>query len=160
MRPSSKMLLGVAVVLALGLFLALYLSAAKPTDRDQIASQMEAIRDAAHVRSVSGLMRVVSADYHDNELADNVDQAHVLLGRAMRNVQQADTSVNKSSIVVTGDTATSSVAVNATLRGGGSYQSTITLHWRRTPTHRLLVFPDTVWQVSSADYHATDLGED
>jgi hypothetical protein len=153
-RPSSLRLLGVAAILASALGIGLYLAAPKPSDADQIAQQMGSIQSAARLRSTSGLMDVVSADYHDDAFCNNVDQLRILLLHGIRNTQSLDTDVDRGTIAVAGNTATSKVRVNGTDQTGSAFQQDVILHWQKEPSHRLLIFPDTTWQVVSAEYRA------
>jgi hypothetical protein len=145
-------LLALAVVLACVLGLGVYLSAPRPSDHDQIVAQMQRLQAAARSKSVSGIMQEVSVSYHDESLCNNIDQLHFLLIRCVNNAASIDTDVSPGTITINGDTATSMMQVTARPEAGGMAQGNILLHWRKEPSHRLLILPDTVWQVVSADY--------
>ncbi len=161
MKSSSKRLLGVTALLAVVLGVYILLRLPGPSDRDQILAQMESARAAAQNHNVSGIMKVISAEYKGSSPFDaNVDTLHFFLSKVVgQGNSSALVSLSPPSIQVHGDTADSVSQV--TVQGnGGSYNSPITLHWRREDGTRWLVFPAKVWRVVGSEYQAPSGGDE
>jgi hypothetical protein len=162
MQEKSKRLLGAAVILGIGLAIYLMATAPLPSDQDQIASAIETARSAVQSRKASGVLTVVSADYHDPVIA-NVDQLHAYLIHAFRNSGPITVQTSANTITVHGNTAqsVSHVTLKGANNGDSYFDGNITLTWKREPARRFLVFPTTTWRVVSADYPgASSMGMD
>ena len=161
MQPSSKRVLAVTVVLVLALIVSVLLRQPTVPDQDQIAAQLESARAAAEAHDTGGIMQIVSADYKDST-GLNVDGLHLLLTQAMRDDGQVQVTFSPPSIVVQGDTATSSCQM--TVRDGENnsvvYDKPVTLTWQREDGRRLLVLPTKVWRVAGAQYQGAAPGEE
>jgi len=162
MQQRSKTLLGAAIVL--GAALAVYLIATAPREPDgqQIKDGIETARAAIEHHSASSLLTVVSADYKDGAFS-NVDQLHYFLVRIFRNSGPVSITTTATAIDVTGDSAksVSHVTIKTADSGNTLYDGNISLTWHREEARRYLVFPTTVWHVTSADYPAMPgLGND
>lgn len=162
MKPSSKALLGVAMLLSLALAAFLILHQNSPSDRDQILSQLEVARAAAQAHDANGILKIVSADYHDALLFDTNDRLalglrQIVKGKNSGNVQ---VTLTPPDVKVEGETATSTSHLTVASPGGTStfYDSDVTLHWKQEEGRRMLIFPAKVWRVTSADYNAGALG--
>ena len=160
MQPSSKRLLTVASLLAIGV--AAYLIARTPPipDDQQIRDQVEALRQAGERRSASSVMRLVSAEYHD-QVASNPDQLAFLLSRHIfAGDQPVQVETRDTAVSLAGDTATSVTNVSVKRGGAAVYTGNITLNWKKEPSRRFLLFPDHVWRIVSAEYPASpDMAE-
>ena len=160
MQTRSKMLLAAAGLLAV--LLVVYVAATRPgpTDQEKIAAQTEVLRAAAENHSASQAMSVVSADYHDS-LVSNTDQLNLFLRRTMGQGGAVQVQFINPVVTIQGDTATSQGHLRAASVQGGAVlaDQDITLHWRRESGHRMLVFPDSVWRLISADYTAPGFGD-
>lgn len=162
MKTQSKRLLAVAVALGIALVIYVIATAPLPPDQQQITDAIETARSAAQSRSAGGVMSVISDQYHDSNIA-NVDQLHVFLMRGLHNSGAIDVSATDTTITVHGDTAdsTSLVSIKSVDGNATLFDSRVVVHWKREPAYRLLFFPTTTWRIVSADYSGVpDLGDD
>jgi len=155
MQQRSKTLVGAAVVLGVTLVVYLIATAPREPDRQQIADGIETARASIEHHNASSLLSVVSGDYKDATFA-NVDQLHYFLVRVFRDSGHISIATSATAIDVSGDTAksVSHVTIKSADSGVAIYDGNVSLNWRREEAHRYLVFPSTVWRVTSADYPA------
>lgn len=151
MSPRSKQI--ILIVLGLTAILVVYLigTAPLPPDIDQINSQIDSAVSAAERRSASGVMSVVSDDFHSESIG-NVYQLRAILAHHLHDADSVDITVPQPEIRINGDTAETNGRV--TIRTGFSgtvYDGMMTLRWKREPCQRLLVFPSTAWRIVGAD---------
>lgn len=158
MQPKSKKLLTLAALLIVALVVYLLATAPLPPANEQIANQMKSIAVAVESRSTSGVMAVASPDYRDAQAA-TLDQLHSRLLYVFRNSGSVQVHATEPAITVTGSTAVSVNHVSVTASQGPThFTCTLTLHWKREPTRRFLVFPSSVWHVTSAEYPDAAVG--
>jgi ketosteroid isomerase-like protein len=154
MQPTSRRLLAIAALLAAGLAVYLVVSAPPPSDQAQISQEISEMSDAAQRKSASGVMRHVSASYHD-QLVSNSDQLSVFLSRhLLSGTDPISIGVDSTAITVSGDTATSVSHVRIIANESVAFDGNITLHWAREASHRFLIVPSHTWRVVSAEYPA------
>lgn len=158
MKSSSKILLGIALLLSLivaGFFL---LRTPEIPDNVQIATQLEAARAAGERHDVNGIMRIVSQHYHDPNVPSPI-QLRFLLNKVQGN---GSVRVTQSIpiISVQGDTATSTshLTITTTLDSRVVYDHDVTIQWAREDGTRLGVIPTKIWRAVSADY-SSPLGD-
>lgn len=154
MRSSSKLALGLVVVLALALVGSLALRQPPVPDQDQIAAQLESARAAAEAHDSGGIMKIISADFQGPAPISNVDSLHFALGRVLRQSGRVSVAFSPPDVAVRGDTATSAsvLTVRSAETGQTLFSRPVTLDWRREDGHRLLVLPAKVWRVTGTDY--------
>jgi len=155
MQQRSKTLLVAAAALAVALTVYLIATAPREPDKQQIADGIETARAAIEHRSASTLLTVVSADYKD-AMFSNVDQLHYFLSRIFKGSGQLSITTTSTAIDITGDSAKSvtHVTIKPVDSSANLYDGNVTLTWHREEAHRYLIFPTTVWRVTSADYPA------
>ena len=152
MKPTSKILLSVALLLLLIIAAIVVLHQPTVDDRVQIANQLEAARSAGERHDVSGIMRVVSEKYHDPNVPSPI-QLRFLLNKVQGN-EAVSVTQSLPVITVTGDTATSisHLRVVAATDNRVVYDHDVTIQWVREDGTRLWVLPTKVWRAVSADY--------
>jgi hypothetical protein len=159
LQPRSKMLLAAAGVLTV--LLIVYIIATRPgqSDNELIAAQTETLRTAAERHSVSQVMSVVSAEYHDSMLS-NTDQLNFFLRRVVGQAGPVTVQFDSPIVTIEGDTAISRGHLRAVSSQGGGVltDQDVTLHWKRETGHKLLVFPTPVWRLTNAEYQAPGMG--
>ena len=164
MNPSSKRILSIAAVLIVALAVLIVLRLPRPSDQDQILAQLESARSAGEHHNVSGIMKIISADYHGSSAFDsNVDELHFFLGKTVgRGGEAVQVSLSPPSVQVHGDTADSTGQVTVRPAEGGPplYDAPVTMHWKREDGLRWLLFPTKVWRVVGAEYQAPSGGGD
>ena len=155
MKTSSKVLLGLALLLALGVAGVIVLRAPTVPDQVQIASQLEAARAAGEAHNVSGIMRVVSDHYHDANVPSPV-QLRFLLNK-VQGSEAVRVTQSVPVISVQGDTATSTSHLRVVTAADNQvrYDGDVTVHWAREDGNRLGVIPTKVWRAVSADYESS-----
>ena len=152
MKPSSKILLWVALLLVFVVAALLLLRQPPVSDQAQINRQLESARAAGERHDVAGVMDIVSDHYHDAVVPSPV-QLRFLLNK----VQGSEpVKINQSLpvITVTGDTATSTSHLDVVSQSDGHvlYSHDITAQWQREDANRFLIIPTKVWHITSADY--------
>ena len=152
MKSSSKLLLAVAGLLALIIVGFVLLRAPDVPDQTQITTQLETARAAAERHDVGGVMRIVSAHYHDANVPSPV-QLRFLLGK----VQGSDpvrVTLSPPTVAIQGDTAVSQCRLRVAAADGSRlvYDHDVTIHWAREDGTRFGVLPTKVWRAVSADY--------
>ena len=152
MKFSSKVLLGLALVLGLIVFGAVLLRAPSIPDQVQITNQLEAARAAGEAHNVNGIMRIVSDKYHDPNVPSPI-QLRFLLDKVQGN-QAVRVTQSIPVISVTGDTATSTshLRVATTAENRVVYDHDVMIQWAREDGARLGFVPTKVWRAVSADY--------
>lgn len=151
MKTSSKLLLGLAALLALVAVGVVLLRAPDVPDQTQITRQMEAARAAGERHDVNGVMRVISADYHD-ALVPSPVQLRFLLNR-IKGGGPISVTQSAPTVDIKGDSATT-VSHLRIVSGDGRtlYDRDLSLQWKRENGHRLGILPAKVWRIVSADY--------
>ena len=152
MKPSSKILLWVALLLVFVVAAFIFLRQPQVSDQAQIGQQLELARAAGERQDTRGVMSIISADYHDANVPSPV-QLRFLLNK-VRGSQTVKITQSLPVISVSGDTATStshlevvSQSENRTL-----YSHDIVAQWKREDTNRFLIIPSKTWHIVSADY--------
>ena len=152
MKFSSKILLGLALLLGLIVAGVILLRAPNVPDQVQITDQLEAARAAGEAHDVGGVMRIVSEKYHDADVSSPTQLRFLL------NKMQGDAAIRVTQSIpvvsVQGDTATSMSHLRIVSASGRRilYEHDVTFHWAREDGTRLGVIPTKVWRVVSADY--------
>jgi hypothetical protein len=124
------------------------------TDEQQIVAQIQRAERAAELLSSSGLMRVVSGDYKD----ENGITRPVLGHQARARFQEAtnmDVTVPLRQLRIQVDpdrrkaTSSGPVELRITDRQGQTHPYSLnpTVDWRKEPTRRYLLFPVEEWRV-------------
>jgi hypothetical protein len=124
------------------------------TDEEQILAQIQRAERAAELLSASGLMRVVSGEYKDENGITRPVLGHQARAR-LRESTSLDVTVplRQLRIQVAPDrrTATSRgpVELRITDRQGQTRPHSLTpaVEWRKEPTRRYLLFPVEEWRV-------------
>lgn len=152
MKPISKILLAVALVLILLIGAVVVLHQPTVDDSVQIATQLEAARAAGERHDVGGIMRVVSEKYHDPNVPSPI-QLRFLLNKVQGN-EPVSVTQSLPVITVSGDAATSTshLKVVAMTDNRVVYDHDVTIQWAREDSTRLGVIPTKVWRAVSADY--------
>lgn len=151
MKRSSKIVLGV-VALLLVVFAVYFIVRQPPlSDQDQIIGQLETARAAAERHDAGGITAVVSTDFKSEAIA-NKQQLYFYLARAFRNSGKLRVVLSAPTVVVQGDSATSTcqMTVYNLDRVGPRFDQPVTLNWRREEGRRLLVLPTRVWRIVGA----------
>jgi hypothetical protein len=163
MKTSSKSALGIAALLVLALIVVILLHLPGPSDTDQILAQLESARVAAQRHDVSGIMKIVSANYHGNtDLDANGDQLHFLL---IHFVGQTDDPVQVTlsppGVQIHGSTAETlgQILVRSSQDSSVLYSGPLDLTWKQENGTKWLVFPAKVWRVTGAQFTAPEGGE-
>ena len=152
MKPSSKILLWLALLLVFIVAAFVLLRQPPVSDEAQIAGQLEAARAAGERHDVGGVMGIVSASYHDANVPSPV-QLRFLLNK-VQGSEPVKITQSLPVISVSGDTATSTshLAVVSSTDGHVLYSHDVTAQWKREDANRYLVIPTKVWRITSADY--------
>ncbi len=152
MKPSSKILLWLALILVFILAAFLFLRQPPVSDQAQIAQQLETARAAGERHDIGGVMSIFSAKYHDANVPSPV-QLRFLLNK-VQGSEPVHITQSLPVISVSGDTATSTshLEVFSAADGHVLYSHDITAQWAREDANRYLIIPTKVWRVTSADY--------
>lgn len=152
MKSSSKILLGIALLLALTVAGFLVLRAPVIPDNVQIANQLEAARAAGEAHDINGVMRIFSQHYHDSNIPSPIQLRYLL--NKVNGSDPVRITQSIPTISVQGDTATSTSHLRIVTAADNRvlYDHDITLHWAREDGTRLGVIPTKVWRAISADY--------
>jgi hypothetical protein len=124
------------------------------TDAQQIVAQIQRAQRAAEMLSASGLMRVVSADYKDENGITRPVLGYQTRDR-LREAQSLEATISMARLQIQVDPArkeaTSVVPLELRITGkqGGVQTLTMTptVNWRKEPTRRFLLFPVEEWRV-------------
>ena len=152
MKPSSKVLLWLALILVFIVVALVMLRQPPVSDQAQIAQQLETARAAGERHDVGGVMSIFSSHYHDANVPSPV-QLRFLLNK-VQGSEPVKITQSLPVISVTGDTATSTSHLTVTSVSSGQvlYSHDITAQWQREDANRFLIIPTKVWRVVSADY--------
>ncbi len=152
MKPSSKILLWLALILLFVVAAFLFLRQPPVSDQAQIAQQLESARAAGERQDTRGVMSIISANYHDANVPSPV-QLQFLLNK-VRGSQPVKITQSLPVISVSGDTATSTshLEVISPADGHTLYSHDIVAQWKREDANRYLIIPTKVWRITSADY--------
>ncbi len=155
-----KLLIGACVVLLLGGGAGLWALTRGPagTDEAQIVGQIRRGQQAAEMLSTAGLMRLVSAEYKDEN-----GVTRPVLGyqtrEQLRDAQSLEVAIplNKIRLRIAASRREATTAFPVKLRftdkQGGAHTLTLdpTLQWRKERGRRYLLFPTEEWLVVRAD---------
>ena len=152
MKPSSKVLLWLALILVFVVAAFVFLRQPPATDQAQIAGQLETARAAGERHDVGGVMSIVSANYHD-ALVPGPVQLRFLLNKVQGN-EPVKVTQSLPVISVSGDTATSTshLQIVSATDGHVLYSHDIVGQWKREDANRFLIIPTKIWRLTSADY--------
>lgn len=152
MKPSSKILLWLALILIFVAAAFVFLRQPAMSDQAQIAGQLEAARVAGERHDVGGVMGIVSSNYHDANVPSPV-QLRFLLNK-VQGSEPVKITQSLPVIGVSGDTATSTshLQVISAADGRVLYSHDIIAQWKREDANRYLIIPTKVWRITSADY--------
>ncbi len=152
MKPSSKILLWLALILVFVVAALIFLRQPTVSDQAQIARQLETARAAGEKHDINGVMSIISANYHDANIPSPI-QLRFLLNK-VQGSEPVHIVQSLPVITVTGDTATSvsHLEVDSTAGGQALYSHDITAQWKREDANRFLIIPTKVWRITSADY--------
>jgi hypothetical protein len=152
MKPSSKVLLWLALILVFVIAALVLLRQPPIPDQAQIAGQLETARAAGERHDVGGVMSIISSQYHDANVPSPV-QLRFLLNK-VQGSESIKITQSLPVISVSGDTATSTshLTVVSVSDGAVLYSHDITAHWQREDANRFLIIPTKVWRILSADY--------
>ncbi len=151
MKTSSKILLGLAFALGLAALGIVLLRAPTVPDQVQITNQLEAARAAGEAHDVGGIMRIISAKYHDPNVPSPV-QLRFLLNKVQGN-EPVRVTQSIPVISVQGDAATSTSHLRVTTgEGRVVYDHDVTIQWAHEDGNRLGFLPTKVWRAVGADY--------
>ena len=152
MKPSSKILLWLALILVFIVAAFVFLRQPPVSDQAQIAQQLEAARTAGEQQNISGVMKIISPSYHDANIPSPV-QLRFLLNK-VRGSQPVKITQSLPVISVSGDTATSTSHLEVVSPADGHvlFSHDIVAQWKREDTNRFLVIPSKTWHIVSADY--------
>ena len=156
MKPSSKILLWLALILVFILAAFIFLRQPPVSDQAQIAQQLETARAAGERHDINGVMSIFSAKYHDANVPGPV-QLRFLLNK-VQGSEPVHITQSLPVISVSGDTATSTSHLEVLSAADGQvlYSHDITVQWAREDANRYLIIPTKVWRVTSADYGSFD----
>ena len=152
MKPSSKILLWLALILVFVVAAVLFLRQPPVSDAAQIAGQLEAARAAGERHDINGVMSVISPNYHDAYVPSPI-QLRFLLNK-VRGSEPVTITQSLPVISVSGDTATSTSHLTITSQADNHvlYSHDITAQWKKEDANRYLIIPTKVWRITSADY--------
>ena len=152
MKPVSKILISIALLLAIVIGALILLRQPAVDDSVQIASQLEAARAAGERHDVGGIMQIISQKYHDPNVPSPV-QLRFLLNKVQGN-EPVSVIQSLPVITVSGDTATSVSHLRVVTSADNRvvYDHDVTIQWAREDSTRLGVIPTKVWRAVSADY--------
>ena len=149
MKRSSKALLAVSGLLILTAAAWTWLHRPQPSDREQILAQLEIGRAAVQNRLPSAVMKIVSADYHDDN-GTNVDRLHAEIIEALRGEGALTVTLGPQTVTVTGDNATTTGTATVTADGSARTYSHIALSWKKEDVTRFLIVPAKEWHIVSS----------
>ena len=152
MKPSSKILLWLALLLFFVVAAFVFLRQPQVSDQAQIAGQLEAARAAGERHDVGGVMSIVSLKYHDANVPSPV-QLRFLLNK-VQGSEPVRITQSLPVISVSGDTATSTSHLEILSQADGHviYSHDVVAQWTREDANRFLIIPTKVWRITSADY--------
>lgn len=152
MKPSSKILLWLALILVFIVAAFIFLRQPPVSDQVQIAQQLETARAAGERHDVGGVMSIFSATYHDANVPSPV-QLRFLLNK-VQGSEPVKITQSLPVISVSGDAATSTSHLEVVSQATNQvlYSHDITAQWKREDANRYLVIPTKVWRITSADY--------
>ena len=152
MKPSSKILLWLALLLVFVAAAFLFLRRPPVPDAVQISQQLEAARAAGERQDIGGVMSIISPKYHDANIPSPV-QLRFLLNK-VRGSQPVKITQSLPVVSVSGDTATSTSHLEITSPGDNRvlYSHDIVAQWKKEDANRYLILPTKVWRITSADY--------
>ena len=152
MKPSSKILLWVALLLAFVIAAFVFLRPSAVSDQAQIGQQLELARAAGERQDTGGVMSIVSPSYHDANVPSPV-QLRFLLNKVRGN-QPVKIIQSLPVINVSGDTASSTSHLEIVSQSDGHtlFSHDIVAQWKREDTNRFLIIPSKTWHIVSADY--------
>lgn len=151
MKPSSKILLWLALILVFVVAAFVFLRQPPVSDEAQIAGQLEAARAAGERHDVGGVMAIVSQNYHDANVPSPV-QLRFLLNK-VQGSEPVRITQSLPVISVSGDTATSTSHLQVVSADGRVlYSHDVVAQWKREDANRYLIIPTKVWRITSADY--------
>jgi hypothetical protein len=152
MKPSSKILLWLALILVFIVAAFIFLRQPPVSDQAQIAQQLETARAAGERHDIGGVMSIVSADYHDANIPSPV-QLRFLLNK-VQGSEPVKITQSLPVISVSGDAATSTSHLEVVSQTTNQvlYSHDITAQWKREDANRYLIIPTKVWRITSADY--------
>ena len=152
MKPSSKILLWLALLLVFVVAAVVFLRRAPVSDQAQIAGQLETARAAGERHDVGGVMSIVSANYHDANVPSPI-QLRFLLNK-VQGSEPVRVTQSLPVISVSGDTATSTshLEVVSSADGHVLFSHDVIAQWKREDANRFLIIPTKVWHLTSADY--------
>jgi len=151
LKSSSKILLGIALMLGLIVLGVVLLRAPNVPDQVQVTDQLEAARAAGEAHDVGGVMRIVSDKYHDSNVPSPV-QLRFLLNKVQGN-EPVRVTQSLPVVSVQGDTATSTSHLRITAAEGRVvFEHDVKIQWAHEDGNRLGVIPTKVWRIVNADY--------
>ena len=124
------------------------------TDEQQIVAQIQRAQRAAEMLSASGLMRVVSADYKDENGITRPVLGYQTRDR-LRTAQSLEATIPMNRLQIRVDPGRKEAVsvvpleLRITEKEGGAHTLTMnpTVNWRKEPTRRFLLFPVEEWRV-------------
>ena len=152
MQRSTRISLVVIAVCIIGLVLYFALNRPKPSDSALIAQQIDTAVSGANLGSPGKILDVVSPNYKDPAGHDK-DDLHFVLVRALTSRNDLNFALSNLVINVDGNEATTEADLLVTDRQTKDpiAQRHLNIQWQREPSRKWLIFPDTVWQVTSSD---------
>lgn len=152
MKPSSKILLWMALLLVFIVAAFVFLRQPPVSDEAQISGRLEAARAAGERHDVGGVMEIVSQNYHDANVPSPV-QLRFLLNK-VQGSEPVKITQSLPVISVSGDAATSTshLQVISSANGRVLFSHDIVAQWKREDANRYLIIPTKVWRITSADY--------
>ena len=152
MKPSSKILLWLALILVLVVAAVILLRQPPVPDAAQIAKQLETARAAGERHDINGVMSIISPDYHDANVPSPI-QLRFLLNK-VRGSEPVTITQSLPVISVSGDTATSTSHLSVVSQADNHvlYSHDVVAQWKREDANRYLIIPTKVWRITSADY--------
>ncbi len=152
MKPLSKILLWLALLLVFIVAAFVFLRQPAMTDQAQIAGQLEAARAAGERHDVGGVMGIISQNYHDANVPSPV-QLRFLLNK-VQGSEPVKITQSLPVISVSGDTATSTshLQILSSVDSRILYSHDVTAQWKREDANRYLIIPAKIWRITSADY--------
>jgi hypothetical protein len=152
MKPSSKILLWLALILVFIAAAFIFLRQPPVSDQVQIAQQLETARAAGERHDIGGVMSIISPTYHDANIPSPV-QLRFLLNK-VQGSEPVKITQSLPVISVSGDTATSTSHLEVVSQTTNQvlYSHDITAQWKREDANRYLIIPTKVWRITSADY--------
>ena len=152
MKPSSKILLWLALILVFIVAAVLFLHQPPVSDAAQIAQQLETARADGEKHDVGGVMSIISPSYHDANVPSPV-QLRFLLGK-VQGSEPVKIVQSLPVISVSGDAATSTSHLEIISQADNHvlFSHDIVAQWKREDANRFLIIPTKVWRITSADY--------